>query len=704
MSQHRDRMKLSLRAPHRRSWPSLVALGLAPLAFAACGPETPRSVVPPLPTSEPTAQPTTSAEVAAPPKRVLPKPPFSMDDLLDLERSMGVRAVAGDRFVYLSDSPGTFQAFQGAATKGAELARTSQLTSFADRVAGVTVSEDGKRIVLSKDQGGDENFQLYVLELPLPTPPKATPPSLPAARALTSDPKVRHMSPELDPSGKYIAFTSNRRNGKDMDLYVEPLSDKPGALVGVGKPVLELAGSFEVGAVGSGRVVLIEQRSGFDQDLWLTDFAGKKKELLTKHEGDVRWGEPHFSADGKRLFVLTDAGSDFVGIHSLDLATKKAKPLVTDRHDVSALAVCAVGKASGPDALPKGATDAVYFALNEAGTERVYAMFLDKAGKELKRSQLPLAGVVQSLSCAPGGRVAYASVDASTHPAEVYRLDGEAGTAVRMTDGNRGRVDEKQLASEELLTLQASDGVELATFYYAKPAAPGEKRPVVLSVHGGPESQAQPSFSPLVQYLVASGYGVALPNVRGSTGYGKAFTHLDDKRKREDSVRDLSEIGKHLAARADVDPKRIALVGGSYGGYMVLAGLTLYPEQWAAGIDIVGIANFRSFLEKTAPYRRALREAEYGSLKDDGEFLDRISPLARVDRIQAPLLVVHGKNDPRVPVGEAAQIAEALQKRGRPVELLVFDDEGHGIAKRKNRGVAFPKMVTFLNEHVGERP
>jgi dipeptidyl aminopeptidase/acylaminoacyl peptidase len=219
-------------------------------------------------------------------------------------------------------------------------------------------------------------------------------------------------------------------------------------------------------------------------------------------------------------------------------------------------------------------------------------------------------------------------------------------------------------------------------------------------VHGGPESQAQPYFNPVTQYLAQAGYAVAAPNVRGSTGYGKTFAHLDDKDKREDSVRDLSEVGKFLAARPDVDSTRIALYGGSYGGYMVLAGLTLYPDQWAAGVDIVGIANFRTFLEQTADYRRATREAEYGSLAKDGALLDKISPIHKLDRIKAPLMVIHGSRDPRVPIGEARQVAEGLQKRGLPVQLMTFEDEGHGLAKRANRLVAYPAIVKFLDEHV----
>jgi len=221
-----------------------------------------------------------------------------------------------------------------------------------------------------------------------------------------------------------------------------------------------------------------------------------------------------------------------------------------------------------------------------------------------------------------------------------------------------------------------------------------------VMVHGGPEGQAQPSFNPVTQYLVQAGYAVATPNVRGSTGYGKVFSHLDDKDKREDSVRDLAEVGKFLATRPDVDSARIALYGGSYGGYMVLAGLTQNPDQWAAGVDIVGIANFRTFLEQTAAYRRANREAEYGSLAKDGALLDKISPIHKLDRIKVPLMVIHGARDPRVPIGEAKQVAEGLQKRGLPVQLLTFEDEGHGLAKRTNKLVAYPAMVDFLDKYV----
>src|SRR5207248_5111159 len=211
-----------------------------------------------------------------------------------------------------------------------------------------------------------------------------------------------------------------------------------------------------------------------------------------------------------------------------------------------------------------------------------------------------------------------------------------------------------------------------ALFYRSRGLA--DHAPCVVFVHGGPEGQYRPTFQPIVQYLAAAGFAVLAPNVRGSTGYGRTYMHLDDVRKRMDSVADLAHAAHWLRDTGRADPNRIAVYGGSYGGFMVLAALTTYPDLWAAGVDLVGIANFVTFLENTGPWRRHLREAEYGSLENDREFLEAISPIKHVDRIRAPLLVMHGANDPRVPIGEAEQMVSRLRALGRTVEFLRFED------------------------------
>jgi dipeptidyl aminopeptidase/acylaminoacyl peptidase len=221
----------------------------------------------------------------------------------------------------------------------------------------------------------------------------------------------------------------------------------------------------------------------------------------------------------------------------------------------------------------------------------------------------------------------------------------------------------------------------------------------VLFVHGGPESQAKRMFTPFVQILAAAGHTVLVPNVRGSTGYGKRWYSLDDRERRLDSVADLAALHAYLP-ELGADPARAALWGASYGGYMVLAGLAFQPELWAAGVDIVGISSLVSFLENTSAYRRAYREREYGSLATDREFLYEASPLTRIDQIRAPLLVIHGANDPRVPLSEARQIHAELTSRGRECELLVYPDEGHGLARRPNKADAVPRALTFLARHL----
>jgi dipeptidyl aminopeptidase/acylaminoacyl peptidase len=281
----------------------------------------------------------------------------------------------------------------------------------------------------------------------------------------------------------------------------------------------------------------------------------------------------------------------------------------------------------------------------------------------------------------------------------VYVVPESEDVAHRVTLAGGIGVDSGELSEPEHIQYPTFDGRQIPGLFYQSPAAQGPA-PCVVFVHGGPEGQYRPTFQPMVQGLVAAGFAVLAPNVRGSSGYGRTYLHLDDVRQRMDSVADLAYAVHWLRDTGRADPKRIAVYGGSYGGFMVLAALTTYPDLWAAGVDLVGIANFVTFLENTGPWRRHLREAEYGSLERDREFLEEISPINRVERIRAPLLVIHGANDPRVPIGEAEQMVSRLRSLGRTVEFLRLEDEGHQIAKLKNKLVAFPMAVDFLKRHL----
>src|SRR5262245_27040432 len=320
---------------------------------------------------------------------------------------------------------------------------------------------------------------------------------------------------------------------------------------------------------------------------------------------------------------------------------------------------------------------------------------------------LPL-GVVVDPQWSPHGVLLTFIFAPPNDAVNVWLWDIASQTLTPATRSARGGLPDSAFVSPQLVRYPTFDDREIPAYLFLPHVQPQSaergRLPVVVYVHGGPESQTRPAFNPVIQYLAANGYAVLAPNVRGSTGYGYPFQSLDDVRLRMDSVADLAAAVRWLGEQGIAEPQRIAVMGGSYGGFMVLSALTTYPDLWAAGVDIVGIANFVTFLENTGPWRRKLREPEYGSLENDRDFLEAISPIHHADAITAALFVVHGANDPRVPVGEAEQIVAALRARNVPVEYLRFEDEGHGLIKRANRIKAYPEIARFLDTHVKLRP
>ncbi len=322
-----------------------------------------------------------------------------------------------------------------------------------------------------------------------------------------------------------------------------------------------------------------------------------------------------------------------------------------------------------------------------------FVLFSGK-GRRVPGPQIP-RGIFGGFDFSPDSRRLAFTLVGPDRNADVWTLDLPDGEPRRLTRSSTAGIPSSTFRRPRLVRYPTFDEREIPALFYE----PDEDStaPVVVNVHGGPEGQSRPAFAPVTQYLLDRGLGVFFPNVRGSTGYGKHFTHLDDVELRMDSVADLAHAARWLQEQGH---ERIAVMGGSYGGFMVLAAMTEYPELWSAGVDIVGIANMVTFLENTGSYRRALREPEYGSLEKNREFLESISPIHKAENIAAPLMVIHGKNDPRVPVGEAEQIVERVGKNGGIVEYLLYQDEGHGLAKLKNRLDAYPKIAAFLERHL----
>ena len=559
--------------------------------------------------------------------------------------------------------PGTFQLYLARPGHAPE-----QLTSLAEPVDGRFVPGTD-RILLSVDQGGNERAQLYLT--------RAEPGA--ALEPLVVEPEFLHVTPTLSVDGTQLAYACNRANGRDLDVYVRSLATGEERCVLAAKSYCEVAGFSPDGRrLG---VLRLTERTG-DNDLHIVDLATGEAVLVAPDEHDAFFDAPAWSGNSETFLFATDSGRDVAGIARYELATDRWEYVIEDDWDLSCVA----------DA--SGALVAV--SANVDGASRLELR--DFATLELRTEvRLPELGVVEAVRLSPtGAHLAY-GFSSPRSSWEAWRLTTSGNELERLT-ASPVDVPSGSLLRPTLRRLSSFDG-ESIPYFLTEPASDGPW-PVVIDVHGGPEAQRQAIWLPFVQYLAASGYAVAQPNVRGSTGYGKRYEHLDDVHLRLDTVRDLAALHDELARDERVDAGRTVLYGGSYGGYMVLAGLAFEPERWAAGIGVVAISSLVTFLRNTSDYRRAFREREYGSLEHDLDFLHEVSPLTHVERIRAPLLLVHGANDPRVPVSEAEQLHRILGERGVPCELVVYADEGHGLQKRENRLDAYPKMIAFLERHL----
>ena len=588
---------------------------------------------------------------------------LSLRDLLEVP--FGLPAdLSGDGETVLVqwNATGTMQLYR-APWAGGELER---LTDFAEPVGGRFVPGSG-RIVLRRDEGGNERHQLFLLDAE--TGAEAEP--------LVVEPDFLHVSPRVSHDGRLLAYACNRRNGVDLDVYVRELES------GEERCVFAPGGYVEADAFSpDGRrlsVLRLTDRTG-DNDLHVLDLETGESVLVAPEEEDAVFEATAWLPDGSAFLFATSAGRDTVGIARYDLATGEWRYVLVGGWDLT-------------PAIDRSGRTLVVHA-NEEGASRLELR--DPRTLELRRElELPGRGMVEGVALSDDGRRLAYGFGSPTKPWSVWLADTETGETRRLTPPSE-TVDEASLVEPTASRYASFDGESIPVFLFEPPGV--ERPPVVVDIHGGPEAQRRLMWLPLVQYLVARGFAVAQPNVRGSTGYGKRFEHLDDGRLRLDSVRDLAALQDRLAADGRVDTGRAVLYGGSYGGYMTLAGLAFQPERWAAGIAVVPVSSFVTFLENTSAYRRAYREREYGSLEHDRDFLAEVSPITHVDRIRAPLFLIHGANDPRVPLGEAEQIHAALRERGIRSELLVYDDERHGLNKLKTRLDAYPRAVAFLEE------
>jgi dipeptidyl aminopeptidase/acylaminoacyl peptidase len=434
--------------------------------------------------------------------------------------------------------------------------------------------------------------------------------------------------------------------------------------------------------------VLSRLHSRGDNNLYLLDLVARKDVLLTPHEPPSLFGGD-ISPDGRTVYLSSNAGRDLSAFARIRL-------------DASG--------APGPIEVvaERGDAELDGFALDNAGTEaallwnvrgRAELAFVDlPSGRSRPGPALPAELAVIWAYSADDRRLAL-SASGSASPNDVWVLEVGSVSFRRLTESPHPGVDLAGLVRPELVEYRAADGLPLSGWLYRPPGATGPV-PYVLSFHGGPEGQERPSFRGDYQALLSQGIGVFAPNVRGSSGFGKRFVNLDNGELRFDGVRDIEASARYLVQQGIADPRRLGITGGSYGGYMTMAGVTEFPDLFAAGVDLFGIVNFATFFAHSEPWMAAISTVEYGDPAAQADLLRRLSPIHKLDRVKAALMVQHGANDTNVPVVEAQQIVDTLKARGVPVEYILFPDEGHGWRKVPNRIRSVTAMVEFFRRHL----
>jgi len=573
----------------------------------------------------------------------------------------------------------TVQVHQVAMPGGAR----TQITFYGDRVSDASYQpHKGDYFLFRKDVGGGEWYQIFRFDL-------AT-----GEATMLTDGKSRNSEFVWSNKGDRIAYAGTLRNNADLDFYVIDPAAKPEAR----KPLTEnQGGGWQVNDWSpDDRTLLATEGISINESyLWLVDVATGAKKALTPKGGDkVAYQAIGFSRDGKGIYVTTDKGGEFQRIAYIDLGTGALKYVDDDYGRI--------GRWDVENAALSENRQLLAYVVNENGLSTLHLLDL-KTGKQRSMPELP-AGQIGSLRWHENNRDLAFSLNSAQSPSDVYSVDVQSAKLERWTYSETGGIPPQNFVEPKLVKWKSFDGKEISGWLYAPKVKPASgKYPVVINIHGGPEGQSRPGFLGRSNYLINDlGVAVLFPNVRGSTGYGKTFSLLDNGVKREDTYKDISALLDWIGQQPDLDAQRVMVTGGSYGGHMTLAVATLYNDRIACSVDIVGISNLVTFLEHTEAYRRDLRRVEYGDERDPKmrAYLESIAPMNHVQQIKKPMMVVAGVNDPRVPKSESDQIVKVLEQNKTPVWYLAAKDEGHGFAKKKNADFQFYTTVLFMQKYL----
>ncbi len=551
-----------------------------------------------------------------------------------------------------------------------------QLTFFKEPVSSALYCPDPERkgFLFEMDTGGGEFYQLYFFDLNTSQP------------ILLTDGKSRNTDPIWSNDGKSVIFSSNLRNGKDMDIREVSLTEP-----GVSEMILQTDGLWITldWSKDESKLLLVKYVSINEAYLFSLDIATKTLIQLNAQNRKIAYGGARWSADGKGVYYTSDEMGEFQELIYYEVATGARKRLTSHiPWDIDSFTLSQDRKK-------------LAYVSNEDGISKLHVISLCDM-KEVQIPQPPIS-VLDNVQFSPDGTEIAMTVRAPHIPGDVYVIRLLTGELIRWTFSEAGGLKSENFIAPELIHYPTFDQVDgkprqIPAFYY-KPRNIQGKAPVLISIHGGPEAQELPTFSSFYQYTLSElGIAILCPNVRGSSGYGKTYLTLDNGFLRMDSIKDLGALLDWVAKQPELDADRVCLFGGSYGGYMVLSGMAYYNDKLRAGIDIVGISNLVTFLESTQEYRRDLRRAEYGDERDPEmrKFLIEIAPITNAHKMKKPLLVVQGQNDPRVPIGEAAQIVKTVRENGGQVWYIVGTNEGHGFRKKSNRDYFLNATMLFL--------
>ncbi len=552
-----------------------------------------------------------------------------------------------------------------------------QLTTFEDGIDFFTLSYNSKMAIIGASVGGSEQSQLFLMDT-----------QTGRVMQLTHVDDIQYGSVTWAHDDKSIFFRSNEENGRDFHIY--RMNVTTGDYDKVFGDTTAAHGYMAIAEVSQddSKMVVYHFFSNVADDLYVVDLSTLEYEKLNDDDGDVIYYSVTLMPDNETIWLVCNGNDDGIArIAKMKVGSPKVEFIddgwIDPRWEVDGLGV---------------SRDFKYMTaiVNEDGYNRLKIRLL-KTGEELPSP--PLDGILGGGYFDENGGC-LVSFTGPTRAPDVWKWNPQTLELKQLTFSIYAGIDRTMFIEPQLIRYKSFDGLEIPAFLYLPPGyQQGQAVPFIVHAHGGPESQYQPYFLRNVQYLILNGYGILAPNPRGSSGYGRDYMNMDNYKNRKLSLKDYKAGVDWLLENGYTKQGIIGIRGGSYGGYVVLGMITEYPDMFSAACDVVGIANFKTFLENTRAYRRALRESEYGPLSDP-EFLHEISPIHKVDRIKTPLLVVHGENDPRVPIGEARQIIEAINAQGGEVDSLIFADEGHGAGKRVNVIKEYRKQVEFFDKYL----